>query len=69
MSKVNIDRYQGYDVCTSTLHENRCSISIKNASPPDTTQHKINKLRNQAKLFNSQCAILQTPLNEIGGRP
>lgn len=69
MSKVNVDRYQGYDVCTGTLHGNRCSASIKNASPPDATQHKINKLRNQAKLSNRQCAILQTPLDEIGEMP
>lgn len=69
MSKVNVDRYQGHDVYTSTLHGNRCSISVKNASPPDTTQHRINKLRNQAKLFNRQYAILQTPLNEIGEMP
>ena len=61
MSKVNVDRYQGYDVCSGTLHENRCSASIKNASPPDATQHRINKLRNQTKLSNHQCAILQTP--------
>lgn len=61
MSKVNVDRYQGYDVCTGTLHGNRCPVSIKNASPPDTTQHRINKLRNQAKLFNRQYAILQAP--------
>lgn len=61
MSKINIDRYQSYDVCTGTLHGNHCSISIKNASPPNATQHKINKLRNQTKLFNRQCAILQTP--------
>ena len=69
MSKVNADRYQGHDACTGTLHGNRCSVSIKNASPPGATQHRINKLRNQAKLFNHQCAILQTPLDEIGGRP
>ena len=69
MSKVNIDHYQGYDVYTGTLHGNRCSVSIKNASPPDATQHRINKLRNQAKLFNHQCAILQTPLDEIGEMP
>lgn len=69
MSKANVDRYQGYDVCSGTLHGNRCSISAKNASPPDATQHRINELRNQAKLFNSQCAILQTPLNEIGEMP
>ena len=69
MSKVNVDRYQGYDVCSGTLHENRCSASIKNASPPDATQHKINKLRNQTALFNHQCAILQTPLDEIGEMP
>lgn len=61
MSKVNIDRYQSYDMCTGKPHGNRCSISIKNASPPDATQHRINKLRNQAKLFNRQCAILQAP--------
>lgn len=69
MSKVNVDRYQGYDVCSGTLHENRCSASIKNASPPDATQHRINKLRNQTKLSNHQCAILQTPLDEIGEMP
>lgn len=61
MSKVNVDRYQGHDMYTGTLHRNHCSVSAKNASPPDATQHRINKLRNQAKLFNSQCAILQTP--------
>lgn len=61
MSKVNVDRYQGYDVCSGTLHGNRCSVSVKNASPPNATQHKINKLRNQAKPFNRQCAILQAP--------
>lgn len=69
MSKVNVDHYQGHDVCTSTLHGNRCSVSVKNASPPNATQHRINKLRNQAALFNSQCAILQAPLDEIGGMP
>ena len=69
MSKANADHYQGYDVCTGTLHGNRCSVSIKNASPPDTTQHRINKLRNQTKLSNHQYAILQTPLDEIGERP
>lgn len=69
MSKVNVDRYQGYDVCTGTLHGNRCSVSIKNAPPPDAIQHRINKLRNQAALFNSQCAILQAPLDEIGEMP
>lgn len=61
MNKVNVDRYQSHDACTGTLHGNRCSVSVTNASPPDTTQHRINKLRNQAKLFNSQYAILQTP--------
>lgn len=61
MSKANVDRYQGHNVYTGTLHGNRYSVSIKNTSPPDTTQHKINKLRNQAKLFNSQYATLQTP--------
>lgn len=69
MSKVNVNRYQGYDMCSGTPHGNHCSISIKNASPPNATQHKINKLRNQAKLFNHQYAILQTPLNEIGEMP
>lgn len=69
MNKVNVDRYQSHDVRSGTLHGNRCSISIKNASPPDTTQHKINKLRNQTKLFNHQYAILQTPLDEIGEMP
>lgn len=69
MSKVNVDRYQGYDACTGTPHENRCSISIKNASPPDAIQHRINKLRNQEKLFNHQCATLQTPLDENGEMP
>lgn len=61
MSKVNADHYQGHDVYTDTLHGNRCSISIKNASSPGAIQHRINKLRNQTKLFNHQCAILQTP--------
>lgn len=61
MSKINADRYQGHNVYTGTLHGNRCSISIKNASPPNATQHKINKLHNQAKLSNHQYAILQTP--------
>lgn len=69
MNKVNVNRYQGYDVYTGTLHGNHCSISIKNASPPDITQHRINKLRNQAKLFNRQYAILQAPLDEIGEKP
>lgn len=69
MSKVNVDRHQGYDICTGTLHGNRCSVSVKNASPPDATQHRINKLRNQAKLFNHQYAILQAPLDEIGEMP
>lgn len=69
MSKVNVDHYQGHDVCTATLHGNRCSASAKNISPPDTTQHRINKLRNQTKLFNHQCAILQAPLDEIGEMP
>lgn len=69
MSKVNVDRYQGYDVCSGTLHGNRCSVSVKNASPPDTTQHRINKLHNQTKPFNRQYTILQTPLNEIGEMP
>lgn len=69
MSKINVDHYQGHDVRTGTLHGNRCSVSVKNTSPPDATQHRINKLRNQAKLFNHQCAILQTPLNEIGEMP
>lgn len=66
MSKVNVDRYQGHDVCTGTLHRNRCSASIKNASSPGAIQHRINELRNQAALFNRQCAILQAPLDEIG---
>lgn len=61
MSKVNVDHYQGHDVCSGTLHGNRCSVSVKNASSPDATQHRINKLRNQAALFNHQCAILQNP--------
>lgn len=61
MNKVNVDHYQGHDVRTATLHGNRCSISIKNTSPPNATQHRINKLRNQTKLFNHQCTILQTP--------
>ena len=69
MSKANVDRYQDYNVCSGTLHGNRRSISVKNASPPDATQHRINKLRNQAKLFNSQCTILQAPLDEIGEMP
>lgn len=69
MNKVNADRYQGHDMCTGTLHGNRCSDSVKNASSPGAIQHRINKLHNQAKLFNSQCAILQAPLDEIGEKP
>lgn len=69
MSKINADHYQSHDVYTATLHRNRCSASAKNASPPDATQHRINKLRNQTKLFNRQYAILQTPLDEIGEKP
>jgi len=61
VSKVNVDRYQDHDACTGTLHGNHCSVSVKNAPPPDATQHRINKLRNQAKLSNHQYAILQTP--------
>ncbi len=59
MSKVNVDRYQGHDVRTGTLHGNRCSVSVKNASSPGAIQHRINKLRNQAALSNHQYAILQ----------
>lgn len=69
MSKVNVDHYQGHDVCSGTLHRNRCSVSAKNTSPPGAIQHRINKLRNQTKLSNHQYAILQTPLNEIGEIP
>lgn len=69
MSKVNADHYQSHDVYTGTLHRNRCSVSVKNASSPGAIQHRINELRNQAALFNHQCAILQAPLDEIGERP
>jgi len=69
VSKINVDRYQGHDVHTGTLHGNRCSVPVKNASPPGATQHRINELRNQTKLFNHQCAILQAPLDEIGEMP
>lgn len=69
MSKINVNRYQGYNMYTGTPHGNHCTVSIKNASPPDATQHKINKLHNQAKLSNRQYAIPQTPLNEIGKMP